>query len=121
MKMARGMKMACRRRARATPTAAQQAATVKLVNTSWRDAQKFRSLAAAKAAGYVPITPTGLPVVHYLNLKSYEATAEGGPVHHPGAAGVTGLREHPEGCRAGGVDVSVAARHRRTRRSPAAA
>ena len=67
----------------AMPTAAQQAATVKLVNTSWRDAQKFRSLAAAKAAGYVPITPTGLPVVHYLNLKSYEATAEGGPVITP--------------------------------------
>jgi hypothetical protein len=67
----------------AMPTAAQQAATVKLVNTSWRDAQRYRSLAAAKAAGYVPITPTGLPVVHYLNLKSYEATAEGGPIITP--------------------------------------
>jgi hypothetical protein len=67
----------------AMPTAAQQAATVKLVNISWRDAQKYRSLAAAKAAGYVPITPTGQPIVHYLNLKSYEATAEGGPVITP--------------------------------------
>lgn len=67
----------------ATPTAAQQAATVRLVNTSWRDAQRYRSLAAAKADGYLPITPTGLPVVHYLNLKSYEATARGGPVITP--------------------------------------
>jgi hypothetical protein len=67
----------------AMPTATQQAATVKLVNTSWRDAQRYRSLAAAKADGYVPITPTGRPVVHYLSLKSYEATAEGGPIITP--------------------------------------
>lgn len=67
----------------ATPTAAQQSATVRLVNTSWRDAQRYRSLAAAKADGYVPITPTGLPVVHYLNLRSYEATARGGPIITP--------------------------------------
>ena len=82
MQMAPGMKMAsgpCT----ATPTAAQQAATVKLVNQSWADAKKFRSLATAKAAGYVPITPVGLPVVHYLNLKYYEASLEGGPVLDP--------------------------------------
>ena len=30
-----------------------------MVNTSWNDAKKYQSLAAAKAAGYVPITPSG--------------------------------------------------------------
>jgi hypothetical protein len=67
----------------AMPTAAQQAAAVRLVNQSWRDAQRYRSLAAAKAAGYVPITPTGLPVVHYLNMASYRNTLLGGPVIKP--------------------------------------
>jgi hypothetical protein len=67
----------------ATPTAAQQQATVSLVNRSWRAAQKYRSLAAAKAAGYVPITPTGLPVVHYLNMSNLIATAKGRPVIDP--------------------------------------
>jgi hypothetical protein len=67
----------------AAPTAAQQQTTVKLVNRAWADAQKFRSLAAAKAAGYVPITPTGLPVVHYLNLKYYQTSLSGGKVINP--------------------------------------
>jgi hypothetical protein len=82
MQMEAGMKMAsgpCT----ATPTAAQQAFTVRLVNQSWRDAQRFRSLAAAKAAGYVPITPVGLPVVHYLNMASYRSTLLGGAVIKP--------------------------------------
>jgi hypothetical protein len=65
------------------PTAAQQSATVRLVDTSWRAAQRYRSLAKAKADGYVPITPTGRSVVHYLNLASYEATSRGGPVITP--------------------------------------
>jgi hypothetical protein len=50
------------------------------VDTSWQDAKKYQSLAAAKAAGYVPITPVGLPVVHYMNKASYRATLLGGPV-----------------------------------------
>jgi hypothetical protein len=80
--MAPGMKMASAP-CTALPTAAQQAATVKLVNRSWADAKKFRSLATAKADGYVPITPTGLRVVHYLNLKYYEASLSGAPVINP--------------------------------------
>jgi Flp pilus assembly pilin Flp len=36
--------------------------------------------AAARAAGYRPITPSGLPVVHYLNPAFYRATLLGGPV-----------------------------------------
>ena len=63
-----------------TPTAAQQHAAVSLVDTSWQDAKKYQSLAAAKAAGYVPITPPGRPVVHYLNKSAYRATVQGGPV-----------------------------------------
>ena len=82
MQMSPGMKMATGPCTKA-PTAAQQAATVKLVNKSWADAKKFRNLATAKADGYVPITPTGLPVVHYLNLKYYQDSLSGGPVLDP--------------------------------------
>jgi hypothetical protein len=82
MQMPAGMRMAsgpCT----AQPTLAQQAATVSLVNSSWKDAQKFRSLAVAKAAGFVPITPVGRPVVHYINIKYYQASLSGGPVINP--------------------------------------
>jgi hypothetical protein len=55
----------------ATPTAAQQRAAVALVDKTVAAAAPYRSLAAAKAAGYVPVTPTGLPVVHYINPAIY--------------------------------------------------
>ena len=80
MQMMTGMRMASSAACTALPTAGQERAAVTLVDTSWRDVQKFRSLAAAKAAGYTPITPTGARVVHYLNLRYYLATLEGGPV-----------------------------------------
>ena len=80
MQMAAGMRMASSTPCVATPTAAQQHAAVSLVDTSWQDAKKYQSLAAAKAAGYVPITPPGRPVVHYLNKSAYRATVQGGPV-----------------------------------------
>jgi hypothetical protein len=82
MAMPHGMKMAsgpCT----STPTAAQQQATVQLVNRSWADAQKYRSLAAAQAAGYFPITPTGRAVVHYINPAYYQKTLMGRPVLRP--------------------------------------
>ena len=80
MQMAGGMKLASSVPCVATPTIAQQRAAVTLVDTSWQDAKKYQSLAAAKAAGYVPITPVGWPVVHYMNKASYRATVTGGPV-----------------------------------------
>jgi hypothetical protein len=80
MQMAAGMAMASSAPCVATPTAAQEQAAVTLVDTSWRDAKKYQGLAAAKAAGYVPITPVGQPVVHYINRASYRATLLGGPV-----------------------------------------
>ena len=80
MQMARGMKMASSVPCVGTPTAQQQQAAVSLVNASWKDSEKYQSLAAAKAAGYRPITPTGAPVVHYLNPSYYRATLKGGPV-----------------------------------------
>jgi hypothetical protein len=79
MQMETGMKMAgpaCT----TAPTAAQQQAAISLVDSSWAAAKPYEDLAAAKAAGYRPITPTGLPVVHYLNPKYYRATIRGGPV-----------------------------------------
>ena len=80
MQMAGGMKMASSVPCVATPTTAQQQAAVTLVDTSWQDAKKYQSLAAAKTAGYVPVTPVGLPVVHYMNKASYRATVMCGPV-----------------------------------------
>lgn len=82
--MTAGMKMAggpCTE----TPTAAQQAAAVRLVNRSWAEDKKYRRLAVARAAGYRPVTPSGRRVVHYINPAYYRATARGGPVLNPSA------------------------------------
>jgi hypothetical protein len=80
MQMMAGMRMASSKSCTATPTTAQQRAAVRLVNRSWRLSRRFQSLAVAKADGYQPITPTGLPVVHYLNVSYYESMMRGGPV-----------------------------------------
>jgi len=80
MQMEDGMRMASPKACVATPTTSQQRAAVAMVNTSWQDSQRFRSLAAAKAAGYRAITPVGAPVVHYLSAAAYRATVAGGPV-----------------------------------------
>jgi hypothetical protein len=48
------------------PTAVQQHAAVTLVNSTVAATQRYQSLGAAKADGYLPITPTGLKVVHYI-------------------------------------------------------
>lgn len=68
-----------------TPTAAQRAATVRLVNTTWAAVKKYQSLAAAEAAGFRALTPAGKAVVHYINVANYRATALGGPVIDPSA------------------------------------
>ena len=51
-----------------SPTSSQRDAAVQLVNTTVAATRKYTSLAAAKADGYVPITPTGRPVVHYAKV-----------------------------------------------------
>ena len=64
--MAPGMKMAtpdCSHE----PTAAQQKAAVELVDQTVAAATQYTSLAAAKAARYIPITPSGRRIVHYIN------------------------------------------------------
>jgi hypothetical protein len=80
MQMEGGMKMFSSVACTKAPTTSQEAATVKLVNTSWKGIQKFRSLAVAKAAGYVPITPVGQPVVHYVNPWYLHSSLVGGKV-----------------------------------------
>ena len=80
MQMGAGMRMASSVPCAATPTEAEQRAAVTLVDTSWQDAKKYQSLAAAKAAGDVPITPMGGPVVHYMDKAANRATLLGGPV-----------------------------------------
>jgi hypothetical protein len=49
----------------ASPTAAQQQAAVALVNQSVSGVSRYQNLTNARADGYVPITPTGRPLVHY--------------------------------------------------------
>jgi hypothetical protein len=67
-----GMKMA-EPNCNAQPTAAQQQAAVHLVDQTVAAALKYTSLATAKAAGYVPVTPTGKRVVHYINPSIYRS------------------------------------------------
>lgn len=84
MKMDVGMTMAtgpCT----AMPTVGQQAAAVSLVNTTWVADRKYQSLSVAKAAGFVPLTPSGQTVVHYYSPANYAATAAGGPTIDPPA------------------------------------
>lgn len=78
MQMAPGMKLASSAPCDTRPTASQERAAVRLVNASWKGASRYRSLAVARAAGYRPITPIGLPVVHYLNFSYYLAAMLGG-------------------------------------------
>ena len=49
-----------------TPSPSQQQSAVRLVDQTTTAVAPYRSLAVARAAGYVPITPTGRRVVHYL-------------------------------------------------------
>jgi hypothetical protein len=72
--MADGMKMA-EPNCTAQPTSAQQQAAVTLVNQTVSAAQKYSSLAAAKADGYVPVTRSGARVVHYINPAFYRSGA----------------------------------------------
>jgi len=51
------------------PTAAQQSAAVALVDQSAAAAGRYQSLANARADGYIPVTPPGRPVVHYVNPR----------------------------------------------------
>jgi hypothetical protein len=70
--MADGMKMA-EPNCTAQPTAAQQQAAVNLVNQTIAAAQKYTSLAAANADGYVPVTRSGARIVHYINPAYYRS------------------------------------------------
>ncbi len=113
MQMMDGMRMASSTPCVATPSAAQQQAAVRFVDTSWQGARKYRSLAAAKAAGYRAITPRGEPVVHYLNPGYYRATARGGPVLNAAAPQSLVYANTPKGA------VLVAAMYITTRHGPA--
>ena len=51
----------------AKPTAAQVLGATEYVQATSAAVAKYRNLSAATAAGYVPITNTNYPVVHYIN------------------------------------------------------
>jgi hypothetical protein len=72
--MGSGMKMA-EPNCTARPTAAQQKAAIDLVDQTVAAAQKYTSLGAAKAAGFVPVTPSGARIVHYINPAYYRASS----------------------------------------------
>ena len=55
----------------AQPTNAQQEAAVALVDQTAAAVAPYQSLDAARAAGYVPVTPTGRKIVHYVNPLIY--------------------------------------------------
>jgi hypothetical protein len=74
--MAAGMEMATPN-CTAQPTAAQQRAAVALVDQTVAAVAPYKSLAAAKAAGYIPVTKSGQRIVHYINPSVYR---EGNPL-----------------------------------------
>lgn len=103
MQMAPGMRMASSAACTAQPTSQQKAAAVSLVDQSWTADQKYRSLSAAEAAGFVPLTPPGLPVVHYINRTYYMETAAGRPVLNTAAPQVLVYANTPAGARLAAV------------------
>jgi hypothetical protein len=52
-----------------SPTGAQTEAAMQLVQTTSSAVAPYKDLSVAKAAGYVPITDSRYPVVHYLNYS----------------------------------------------------
>jgi hypothetical protein len=65
----------------ATPTAAQMLGAVQYVQATTTAVSKYKELSAALAAGYVPITSTAYPIVHYLNLADMGAKDVMDPNH----------------------------------------
>jgi hypothetical protein len=92
----------------AQPTAAQQQAAIAFVNQTVAAARKYANLNAAKAAGYVPVTPTGARIVHYINPSVYRSLRTSGTVLDPERHSGSGLREHGSRRRAVGGHVSGA-------------
>ena len=100
--MAAGMKMA-EPNCTAQPTSAQQQAAVNLVDQTVAAAQKYTSLATAKAAGYVPVTRSGARIVHYINPaylpigRRPESERDPGPRLCEHSARSSALRRHVPG------------------------
>jgi hypothetical protein len=80
--MAAGMEMA-EPNCVAQPTAAQQAAAVALVDQTVAAVAPYKSLAAAKAAGYIPVTKSGARIVHYINPAIYREGIDISPTAIP--------------------------------------
>ena len=64
-----------------TPTAAQTLGAVQYVQATTTAVSKYKELSAALAAGYVPITSTAYPIVHYLNVADMRSTDMLDPNH----------------------------------------
>jgi hypothetical protein len=68
--MARGMEMVTPN-CIAQPSSSQQRAAVNLVDQTVAAVAPYESLAAARSAGYIPVTRPGQRVVHYINPSIY--------------------------------------------------
>lgn len=64
-----------------TPTAAQTLGAVQYVQATTTAVSKYKDLSVALAAGYVPITSTAYPIVHYLNVADMRSTDMLDPNH----------------------------------------
>ena len=64
-----------------SPTGGQVEAAMQLVQTTSSAVSKFKDLNVAKADGYIPITDTRYPVVHYLNYSYLQSNDVLDPNH----------------------------------------
>ena len=64
-----------------SPTGGQVEAAMQLVQTTSSAVSKFKDLNVAKADGYIPITDTRYPVVHYLNYSYMQSNDVLDPNH----------------------------------------
>ena len=80
-----------------TPSAAEQEEAHSLVEQTVAADSKYASLAAAKADGFVPITPSGLPVVHYMKIANFLANMRTGDPLTPQAPASLVYANTPKG------------------------
>lgn len=96
MEMEGGMKMVTSMCA-AMPSQQQQEQARALVDQTVADDSKYASLATAKADGFVPITPSGLPVVHYMKITNFIANMRTGNPLTPDAPASLVYANTPKG------------------------
>lgn len=96
MEMDEGMKMVTSM-CQEMPSRQQQEQARTLVDETVAADSKYANLATAKADGFVPITPSGLPVVHYMKLANFVANIRTGNPLTPDAPASLVYANTPKG------------------------